>query len=186
MRSDIKENLENLSKEQLIYIIAQYDIFYTTIGEICVSESKMHINSKEAIKKIRNKCCDIQYDVDIADEHIGDLINMKLEKITPEEYRKIVLGIKETPLIENEGTHLTIGDLIKIKDYDYVEYRYKIATSLTPIYKADSIFAGAFKTVNGKIISLDGDNYSQDQEVILYEEWEDPEEGIKNGLTVVV
>lgn len=176
MRSDIKKNLENLSKEQLIYIIDQFDRLYTTIGEICVSESKMSLDSKEAIKKIRNKCCDIQYDVDIADEDIGDYINMKLDKITPEKHRKI----------KNEDTHLTIGDLIKNKDYDYVEYRYKIATSLTPIYEADSMFAGAFKTVNGKIISLDGDNYSLDQEVILYEEWDDPEEGIKNGLTVVV
>lgn len=182
MRSDIKENLENMSKEQLIYIIAQYDIFYTTIGEICVSESKMHINSKEAIKKIRNKCCDIQYDVDIADEHIGDLINMKLGKITSEEYRKIVLGIKEIPMIENEGARLTIGDLIKNKDYDYVEYR----ITIPPIYETDSIFAGAFKTEAGKIISLDGDNYSPSQEIASYEEWDDPKEGIKNGLTVIV
>lgn len=93
MRSDIKKNLENLSKEQLIYIIDQFDRLYTTIGEICVSESKMNLDSKEAIKKIRNKCCDIQHDVDIADEHIGDLINTKLEKITPKELRKIILGI---------------------------------------------------------------------------------------------
>lgn len=95
MRSDIKKNLKNLSKEQLIYIIDQFDRLYTTIGEICVSESKMSLDSKEAIKKIRNKCCDIQYDVDIADEHIGDLINMKLEKITPKELRKIILGIDQ-------------------------------------------------------------------------------------------
>ena len=93
MRSDIKENLENLSKEQLIYIIDKFDHLYCTVSEICVSESKLHIESKEAVSKIRKQCYDIQFDVDIADENIGDYINMKLGKITPGELRKIVLGI---------------------------------------------------------------------------------------------
>ena len=94
MRNDIKENLENLSKEQLIYIIDQFDHLYCIISE-SVSESKLHIESKEAIKRIRERCCDIQFDVDIMDEHIGDYINMKLGKITPEEFRKIVLEIDD-------------------------------------------------------------------------------------------
>lgn len=182
MRSDIKENLENLSKKQLIYIIDKFDHLYCTVSEICVSESKLHIESKEAVYEIRKLCNDIQYDVDIKGKHIGDLINMKLGKITSEEYRKIVLGIKEIPMIENEGARLTIGDLIKNKDYDYVEYR----ITIPPIYETDSIFAGAFKTEAGKIISLDGDNYSPSQEIASYEEWDDPKEGIKNGLTVIV
>ena len=93
MRSDIKENLENLSKEQLIYIIDKFDHLYCTVSEICVSESKLHIESKKAISKIRKQCYDTQFDVDIADENIGDYINMKLGKITPAEYRKIVLEI---------------------------------------------------------------------------------------------
>ena len=93
MRPHIKKNLENLSKEQLIYIIDQFDHLYCIISEICVSESKLHIEPKEAIKKIREKCCDIQFDVDIQDEHIGDYINMKLGKIAPEELRKIILEI---------------------------------------------------------------------------------------------
>ncbi len=182
MRSDIKENLENLSKEQLIYIIDRFNSFYNEVGEICVRESKMHLDSKKAVYEIRKLCNDIQYDVDIKGKHIGDLINMKLGKITSEEYRKIVLEIKEIPMIENEGARLTIGDLIKNKDYDYVEYR----ITIPPIYETDSIFAGAFKTEAGKIISLDGDNYSPSQEIASYEEWDDPKEGIKNGLTVIV
>lgn len=93
MRESIKKNLETLSKEQLIYIIDKFDHLYCTVSEICVSESKLHIESKEAVSKIRKQCYDIQFDVDIADENIGDYINMKLEKITPEELRKIVLGI---------------------------------------------------------------------------------------------
>lgn len=93
MRNDIKENLENLNKEQLIYIIDKFDHLYCTVSEICVSESKLHIESKEAVSKIRKQCYDIQFDVDIADENISDYINMKLGKITPGEFRKIVLGI---------------------------------------------------------------------------------------------
>ena len=93
MRPSIKKNLENLNKEQLIYIIDKFNHLYAIISEICVSESKMHIESKEAIYGIRELCNDIQYEVDIKSEHIGDYINMKLGKITPEELRKIILGI---------------------------------------------------------------------------------------------
>lgn len=93
MRNDIKENLEKLDKDQLLYIIDKFDHLYCTVSEICVSESKLHIQSKEAVSKIRKQCYDIQFDVDIADENIGNYINMKLGKVTPGELRKIVLGI---------------------------------------------------------------------------------------------
>ena len=76
--------------------------------------------------------------------------------------------------------HTTIGNLIKDKDYDYISYR------LTMIDKNKSFFAGCFRSENGKIISLDGDVYSLDEEVLRYEEWSKPEEGIYKGLTVVV
>ena len=74
----------------------------------------------------------------------------------------------------------TIRDLIKDKDYDYISYR------LTMKDKSESFFAGCFKSENGKIIPLDGDVYSLDEEVLRYEEWSKPEEGIYKGLTVVV
>ena len=93
MRPHIKKNLENLSKEQLIYIINQLYSFYNGVGNMCLSVSKMHLEPNEAINDIRELCNDIQYDVKLRDEHIGDYINMKLGKITPEELRKIILGI---------------------------------------------------------------------------------------------
>lgn len=71
-----------------------------------------------------------------------------------------------------------IGDLIKNKDYDYVSYRIS--------WKDHDIFAGSFKAENGKIIPLDGDTYSLNEEVIRSEEWSNPEKGVENGLTVVV
>lgn len=77
------------------------------------------------------------------------------------------------------GKRRTIKDLIKEKDYDYVSYRITFPDG-------EDIFAGCFRSNSGKIIPLDGDIYSDDEEVFRYEEWELPEEGIKAGLTVTV
>lgn len=75
---------------------------------------------------------------------------------------------------------MTIGDLIKNKDYDYVSYRLTLSNG-------DDIFAGCFASKDSEIISLDGDTiYDEDDEVLSFKEWSKPEEGIKNGLTVVV
>lgn len=74
---------------------------------------------------------------------------------------------------------MTIGDLIKDKDYDYVSYR------LTLRDESDT-FAGCFASNGGEIIPLDGDIYDKDEEVLRYEEWSKPEDGIQNGLTIVV
>ena len=85
-------------------------------------------------------------------------------------------------MIKNGKSHLTIGDLIKNKDYDYVEYRVTIPSA----DEQKDIFAGAFRTKSEKIIPLDGDIYDSDKEVIKSEEWSDLENGIKNGLTIIV
>ena len=74
---------------------------------------------------------------------------------------------------------MTIGDLIKNKDYDYVSYRLILP-------EGDDTFAGCFASKGGEIIPLDGDIYDDDEEVLRYEEWSKPEDGIQNGLTVVV
>lgn len=74
---------------------------------------------------------------------------------------------------------MTIGDLIKNKDYDYVSYRMTIPSG-------SDIFAGCFASKDGEIISLDGDSYSKNEEVLSYEEWINSKKDIQNGLTVVV
>lgn len=75
---------------------------------------------------------------------------------------------------------MMIGDLIKNKDYDYVSYRLTLPDG-------DDIFAGCFASKDGEIISLDGDTlYDENDEVLSYKEWNKSEEGIQNGLTVVV
>lgn len=67
---------------------------------------------------------------------------------------------------------MKVKDLIAEKDYEYITYRMRI--------DSDDIFVGECKSVDGKLISLDGDTiYDEDDEVIRYEETE-------NGLIVVV
>lgn len=74
---------------------------------------------------------------------------------------------------------MTIGDLIKNKDYDYISYRLILPDG-------DNTFAGCFASKGGEIISLDGDIYNKDEVVLSYEKWSQPDDDIQNGLTVVV
>ena len=74
---------------------------------------------------------------------------------------------------------MTIGELIKNKDYDYISYRLTLRDG-------SDTFAGCFSSKSGEIIPLDGDIYDKDEEVLSYKEWAQPEDGIDNGLTVVV
>ena len=74
---------------------------------------------------------------------------------------------------------MTIEDLIKNKDYDYVSYRLTLPNG-------SDTFAGCFASKGGEIISLDGDIYNKDEEVLSYKEWSQLENDIQNGLTVVV
>lgn len=78
---------------------------------------------------------------------------------------------------------MTVKDLIKNKDYDYISYRLKIPKEK---YYGKSIFIGCAASKEGKLISLVGDTYEEDDTVLEYEEWSKPEENIKSGLTVVI
>ena len=74
---------------------------------------------------------------------------------------------------------LTIGDLIKNKDYDFISYR------VTPPEGRleEDIFFGVCKSQNGQLISLDGDTYCESEEVLRWEEWSTDK--VARGLTVV-
>ena len=74
---------------------------------------------------------------------------------------------------------MTIGDVGKNKNYDYVSQRLSLRDG-------SDTFAGCFASKDGEIIPLDGDIYDKDEEVLSYEEWTQPEDDINNGLTVVV
>ena len=73
---------------------------------------------------------------------------------------------------------MKISDLIKNKDYDYIEWR--VTSS-----DGQEIFFGKAASKDGDLISLDGDSYDEDTEIIRYEEWSNPKKEIQNGLTVV-
>ena len=75
---------------------------------------------------------------------------------------------------------MTVQDLIDKKDYDYISYR------VTHPEFPEGVFVGSCHSINGKLIPDDQDYYSPNEEVLSYEEWIYEENGIYNGLTVVV
>lgn len=81
---------------------------------------------------------------------------------------------------------MQVEDLIRNKDYDYICWRIKLDEEDMDILGEDSIFFGVCRSENGELISMDRDTYSDEEEVLSYEEWSKPEKGISNGLTVIV
>lgn len=75
---------------------------------------------------------------------------------------------------------ITVKDLIKKKDYDYIEWRLLINEDTD-----EDMFTGASASKDGKLISLDGDTYSEEVKVERSEEWSRPKKNIRNGLTIV-
>lgn len=92
LNSRKKRNLEKLTKEQLIFLIEQYDHINFMIGETLVDESKRHITSEEAVKEIRKYLTESQAKTDLSNEHLDSYIDMEIGKISVEEYREIVLS----------------------------------------------------------------------------------------------
>ena len=88
MTDKLKEILNELSKEQLIYLIEQFYHSQFLISETCVEESKQHISSEKAVQKIRSYLYDMSntYNVD----NFKAQIDLKMGKITVDEYRKIL------------------------------------------------------------------------------------------------
>ena len=85
-----KEILMALSKEQLIHIIDKCDHSLFLIGEVCVDESKMDISSDKAVEKIRKYIYDVPRCLD--EKELKAEIDYEMGKITPKEYRQIILG----------------------------------------------------------------------------------------------
>lgn len=72
---------------------------------------------------------------------------------------------------------MTIGELIKDKDYDFIELR------INDPELHRTVFIGSTKSKNGELISLDGDVYRTDTVVLEHEEWSGKK--VKNAVTVV-
>lgn len=86
MRESDKKVLMELTKEQLVYLIEQFYHSQFLISETCVEESKWHIDAREAVCHIRDCIYDMPsfYDAN----EVSAYIDMKMEKISVEEYRK--------------------------------------------------------------------------------------------------
>lgn len=92
MTNYYKETLSQLSKEQLIYLIEQLDYSQSLIGEVCVDESKMHIDSDRAVDKIRGYLYNMPSMYNVT--NLKAYLDMKMGKISVLEYRKII-GIED-------------------------------------------------------------------------------------------
>ena len=75
-----KKTLNELSKEQLIYLIEQMDHSLCLIGETCVEESKWHIDSDKAVDKIRGYIYHMPSLYDATETKA--YIDMKMKKIS--------------------------------------------------------------------------------------------------------
>lgn len=83
-----KQVLSELSKEQLIYLIEQLNHSQFLIGCVLVDESKCHIGSDKAIDKIRGYMYNMPSLYDATE--LKAFIDMKMEKISVDDYRKII------------------------------------------------------------------------------------------------
>ena len=88
MRQREKDILNELSKEQLIYLIDQMRHSLCLIGETCVEESKLHIDSDEAVDKIRNYIYDMPSLYNAIE--LKAYIDMRMGNLSIEEYRKFI------------------------------------------------------------------------------------------------
>lgn len=87
-----KEMLNQLSKEQLIYLIEQLTHSQFLIGETCVDESKCHIDSDKAVDKIRGYIYDMPSSYSATE--LRAYIDVKMGKISVSEYKKI-MGLED-------------------------------------------------------------------------------------------
>ena len=83
-----KQILSELSKEQLIYLIEQLYHSQFLISYVLVDESKKHIDSDKAMDKIRGYMYDMPNLYNATE--LKAYIDMKMKKISIEEYRKII------------------------------------------------------------------------------------------------
>lgn len=88
MTQHYKEMLNQLSNEQLIYLIEQLNHSLFLIGETCVNESKNHIDSDKAVNEIRNYIYRMPNCYDISE--LKAYIDMKMGKISIKKYKRII------------------------------------------------------------------------------------------------
>lgn len=87
----IKENLDKLTRDDLIYLLREYDHTWFCISETLVDQSKRHISDEYAFKEIKNYLSGLN-GINPRNNKLELEIKLRKGEITPEEYREIVLG----------------------------------------------------------------------------------------------
>lgn len=87
----VKENLDKLTRDDLIYLLRVYNHTWVCIGEVLVDQSKQHISNEYTFEKIRNYLSELDR-INPRNDKLELEIKLRKGEITPEEYRKIVLG----------------------------------------------------------------------------------------------
>ena len=75
----------------MIYLPREYDHTWSCIGETLVDQSKQHINNEYAIDQIRCYLSELN-GLNPRSNRLDLEIKLRKGEITPDEYRKIVLG----------------------------------------------------------------------------------------------
>lgn len=83
-----KKILDALTKEQLIFLINQYQHMEFLISEICVNESKQHISSEQEVEEIRKELRNCNFPFCTFTEEFISLLDYKMGKITLGEYKE--------------------------------------------------------------------------------------------------
>lgn len=83
-----KKILNALTKEQLIFLINQYQHMEFLISEVCVNESKQHIPSEQAIEEIRKELRNCNLPFCTSTEEFISFLDYKMDKITLGEYKE--------------------------------------------------------------------------------------------------
>lgn len=83
-----KKILNALTKEQLIFLINQYQHMDFIISEICVNESKQHIPSEQAVEETRKELRNCNFPFCTSTEEFISLLDYKMHKITLDEYKE--------------------------------------------------------------------------------------------------
>lgn len=84
-----KKILNALTKEQLIFLIKQYQHMTFIISRICVDESKQHIPSEQAVEQIREELRNWDFPSFCTSiEEFISFLDYKMGKITLDEYKE--------------------------------------------------------------------------------------------------
>lgn len=86
-----KKILNTLTKEQLIFLISQYQHMSFIISRICVDESKQYIPSEQAVVKIREELRNWDFPFCPFIEELIPLLDYKMGKITLDEYKERII-----------------------------------------------------------------------------------------------